>query len=99
MNLKKLLLLCAILFVDLCQGRLAVAAAVSFSETDFGNEESLNEWSPFGNDIPVISRQYKRKLKQVNEKRYYCGVNIDCTPHTPTAKKHRGDFRMGRYGA
>ena len=27
----ELLLLCAILFVDLCLGRLAVAAAVSFS--------------------------------------------------------------------
>lgn len=55
----------------------------------------MNEWREFESDIPVISHRYKKKLKPLNEKRYYCGVNIDCSSHYPK-KKNGKDFRIRR---
>lgn len=62
---------------------------------DFKEEGYMNEWSEFESDIPIISHRYKKKLKPLNEKRYYCGVNIDCSSHYPK-KKSGKDFRIRR---
>ena len=100
--------LCAILFTNICDGGMAVAAAVSFSviayflfllvqESDFTEEIRQNDWSPYMNDIPVISQKYKRRMKPVNEKRYYCGVNIDCSSYGSSGNKQHKEFHRWKF--
>lgn len=46
-----------------------------------------NNWDSHFNDISLISPRYKRKLNPIKERRYYCGVNIDCSSYESTKKE------------
>ena len=69
---------------------------VTSQETDFDKSDDTNEWSRFDDDVPILTYKYKRKIKPFHDKRYYCGVNIDCTSQIPVNRKPGNNVRIRR---
>lgn len=77
--------MCLFVVLTFSGTQAALAEAVAFSESDFGVQLSgdVNNWRK-ADSPPVIHAKYRNMFKGKLDRRYYCGVNIDCTNRPAT---------------